>query len=83
MFLMSGWEMFYTERKNGEKESKIFDELSIDVLNKRFILDENVSELLTKKRECIGSVWGAECIRSENFDMLVEQLKVHGYKELR
>ena len=83
MFLMKGWEMFYTERKNGEKESKVFDELSIDVLNKRFILDENVSELLTKKRECMGSVWGSACISCEGFDMLVEQLKVHGYKELR
>ena len=83
MFLISGWEMFYTERKNGEKESKIFDELSIDVLNKRFILDENVSELLTKKRECMGSVWGSACISCESFDMLVEQLKAHGYKELR
>lgn len=83
MFLMSGWEMFYTERKNGEKESKIFDELSIDVLNKRFILDKNMSMRVTEKRECMGHVWGANCIRSENFDMLVEMLKLRGYTELR
>ena len=83
MFLMKGWEMFYAERKNGDQENKVFDELSIDVINKRFVYDKNVSEMVTKRRVCLGSVWGAKCIRSENLDMLVEQLKAHGYKELR
>ena len=80
---MKGWEKFYAERKNGDQENKVFDELSIDVINKRFVYDKNVSEMVTKRRVCLGSVWGAECIRSENLDMLVEQLKAHGYKELR
>ena len=83
MFLIEGWEMFCTERKKDDQENEIFDELSIDVLNKRFILDKNVSRRVTKKRECMGNVWGTNCIRSENFDMLVEMLKLRGYTELR
>ena len=82
MFLMKNWELFYTHAKGVKEEDNLVDQVSIDTVNKRYVLDEGVSDMLTdgydEENEPIYSTY----VSREVFAMLVDALKRNGYKSI-
>ena len=84
MFLAREWEIFYTNSKKsgGESEEKKFDQISVDVLNKRFVLDIGVDLLATDsyddELEPIASTYVSRTI----FDTITEGLTAKNFKQI-
>lgn len=84
MFLAREWEIFYTNSKEsgGESEEKKFDQISVDVLNKRFVLDIGVDLLATDsyddELEPIASTYVSRTI----FDTITEGLTANNFKQI-
>ena len=81
MFLKTNWEIFYTQAKGTKGEDDLMDQVCIDGANKRYILDEGA---FTEDKNGCGKAWGWNCssyVSREIFDMLVDALKLNGYKK--
>ncbi|MBQ7798431.1 MAG: hypothetical protein IJ371_04840 [Clostridia bacterium] len=82
MFLVKNWEMFYTiARQTGDED--LVDQVSIDVVNKRYLLDINVSDIMTDgyddEMNEINSVYVSRFV----FDLIIEGLNRQGFKQIQ
>ena len=80
MFLVKDWEMFYTDLKSGDDD--FVDQISIDIVNKRFILDERVSFMATDGYDVMGEIIASIYVKREIFDILLAGLIENGYKRI-
>lgn len=78
MFLAKDWEMLYTDSHKSSEEEYSVDQISIDKVNKRYILDMDANDLVTDgyDGECFKFVTDVE------FMTLVERLKNGDYNIL-
>lgn len=80
MGFVKNWELFYTDAKGTSTEDDLVDQVEIDVANKRYVLLEGVSDLVTdgycEDGEPIESTYVSRAV----FDMLLDALKRSGYK---
>ena len=80
MIVTKEWEMFYTDSKKDEDN---VDQISIDIRNKRFVLDIDADMLVTDgywddgKTEVVSHY-----VSRLMFDLIVESLIARGFKEL-
>ena len=81
MFLVKDWEMFYTDLKSGDDDDFV-DQISIDIVNKRFILDERVSFMATDGYDVTGEEIASIYLKREIFDVLLAGLIDNGYKRI-
>ena len=78
MIVTQNWEMFYTDSK---KDKDNVDQISIDIRNKRFVLDIDADILVT------DGYWEDDTPVESNyvsrfiFDLIVEGVKEKGFKE--
>ena len=80
-FLAKNWEMFFTESKIQNKEKDLVDQVSIDVVNKRYLVDESVDLLVTDGCDEEGTEIYSTYVSKEIFDIILQGLKLKGYKE--
>ncbi len=81
-FLAKNWEMFYTESEIQNKEEDLVDQLSIDAVNKIFLLYKSVSDMVTDGYDDEGAEIYSTYISREIFDIILQGLKSKGYKEI-
>ena len=80
MFLTRNWEIFYTDAKGAKAEKDLMDQVCIDKVNKRYVLDEGAFTM--DKNDCDKWRWNCSSyVSREIFDMLVDALKLNGYKK--
>ncbi|HHW89473.1 MAG TPA: hypothetical protein GX745_01015 [Clostridiales bacterium] len=77
-FLSKDWEMFYTTSK--ADKDKLVDQISIDKINKRYILDTDVREVLSGSEESHELIFSCFVSRLV-FDCILEGLKKRGFVE--
>ncbi len=82
MFLATKWEMFYTESKKQNKEDLV-DQISIDAVNKVFVLYESVSDMVTDGYDEYGNEINSIYVSREIFDIILQGLKSNGYRQLK
>lgn len=80
-FFAKNWEMFYTNATNQNKDNSLVDQISIDVLNKVYILYQNVSYDYTDGCDIDGCEYSSVYICRELFDIILQALKLNGYKQ--
>ena len=78
MFLATDWEMFYTTSKIDED---LVDQISIDINNKRFILDIDVSDLATDGYDEADNPICSTYVSREVFEIIVSGIKQKSYVE--
>jgi len=78
MFLVTEWEMFYTKSKN---DDDLVDQISIDVRNKRYILDIDVSDLATDGYDDADNAINSVYVSRDVFDILVSGMKQKNFTE--
>lgn len=80
MIVTKDWEMLYTDSKKDEDK---VDQISIDVRNKRFVLDIDANMMVTDGYWDDGETEVVSYYVSRFlFDLVVEGLKDRGFKEL-
>lgn len=79
MTITKEWEMFYTDSKINEDN---VDQVSIDVKNKRFVLDIDADMMVTDGYWEDGDEVVSHYISRFVFDLIIESLKAKGFKEL-
>ena len=82
MFLATKWEMFYTESKTQNKEDLV-DQISIDAVNKVFVLYESVSDMVTDGYDDYGNEINSIYVSREIFDIILKGLNLNGYKQVK
>lgn len=80
MFLTNDWEMFYTESK---KDDELVDQISIDSVNKRYILDLNANSLVTDGCDKAGNEINSIYVSRFVFDLICEGVKNKEFKKVR
>ncbi len=74
------WEMFYTDSKKNED---LVDQISIDVKNKRYILDVNLEYWMTEGYdEQENDVVGIGYVSRFVFDIILKAIKDMGFKQI-
>ena len=73
------WERFYTETKNQNKEETFVDQISIDVINKVYLLHEQVDDAEIGGEDEQGNDIYPFYVSREVFDIILEGLKAKGY----
>ena len=81
-FLAKNWEMFYTDSIVQNKEENLVDQVSIDVVNKRYLVDESADWLVTDGCDEEGVEICSTYVSREIFDIILQGLKLKGYKEI-
>ena len=77
-FLSKDWEMFYTTSQNGDE--KLIDQISIDKINKRYVLDIGAREICVNGSQSYEPI--VSCFVSRLvFDCILEGLKNKGFVE--
>ena len=74
-------EKFYTDSKN--KKEDLVDQISIDVLNKEYVLDLEVPISITDGYDEDGNEIYAIYISREVFDILLQGLKLNNYNQIQ
>lgn len=72
MFFVDNWTVF---RANSNKSEKCLDQISIDELNKRFILDIGAVDYLTDNYEDWYQLRDSSYVSRFVFDLILEGLK--------
>ena len=80
MTVATAWENFYTDSDKGED---FVNHISIDVANKRFILDEGVSYLITDGFDENSKEVYSTYVSKAIFDMILKGVKENNYTEYR
>ena len=80
-FLANESEKFYTDSKN--KKEDLVDQISIDVLNKEYVLDLEVPISITDGYDEDGNEIYAIYISREVFDILLQGLKLNNYNQIQ
>ena len=81
MFLVKDWEMFYTDTI-GRKDEFVVDQVSIDVANKRFVLDIGADGIVTDGYDEEMNEVGSNYVSRFVFDLIIEGLRQKGFKEV-
>lgn len=79
MFFVDNWTAF---RAVSNKKEKCLDQISIDELNKRFILDIGAVDYLTDDYEDWYQLRDSTYVSRFVFDLIVDGIKEKGFKEL-
>ena len=82
MFLMKDWEMFYTDSYEKAEDDCLFDQISIDPVNKRYILDIGVDDMALDGDDDIGEPVDSIYVSRFVFDFITEGVKKHGFRQL-
>ena len=80
-FLANESEKFYTDSKN--KKEDLVDQISIDVLNKEYVLDLEEPISITDGEDEDGNEIYAIYINREVFDILLQGLKLNNYNQIQ
>ena len=83
MFLATKWEMFYTNSKMQNEDEDLVDQISIDVVNKVFVLYESVSSKIIDGVDMHGNEFYSYYVSREIFDILLQGLKANGYRKAK
>lgn len=81
MFLVKDWEMFYTDSHKSLEEEFLVDQISIDKVNKRYILDIDAYDLVTDGYDAENNQVNSTYVSRFIFDIIVEGVKQSGFKE--
>ena len=81
MFLVKDWEMFYTDSHKSLEEERLVDQISIDKVNKRYILDIDAYDLVTDGYDAENNQVNSTYVSRFIFDIIVEGVKQSGFKE--
>ena len=81
MFLAKDWEMFYTDSHKSSKEKYLVDQISIDKVNKRYILDIDANDLVTDGYDSEMNEINSNYVSRLVFDIIVQGIKERGFKE--
>ena len=76
MFLITEWEMFYTDTEDADT----IDQISIDTANRRYILDTNISFLAADGCDDEENEVSSTYVSRPIFNLLLEGLKQNGYR---
>ena len=82
-FLAKNWEMFYTKSKIQNKEENLVDQVSIDVVNKRYLVDESADWLVTDGYDDEGAEICSTYVSREVFDIILQGLKLNNYNQIQ
>lgn len=74
------WEMFYTASKNNED---LVDQISIDVRNRRFVLDIDADDLITESVDENDNYTFSKDVSRFIFDLILKSIKELGFVELK
>lgn len=74
------WEMFYTTSKKDEER---VDQVSIDVANKRYVLEINAKDEVTDGYDEFGEEINSVFVSRFVFDLIINGLKNSGFKEVK
>ena len=77
------WENFYSETKQPNQEEDFVDQISIDVINKVYVLYEHIDDAVIGGEDEEGNEISLFYVSREVFDVILEGLKSKGYKEVR
>ena len=80
MRITAKWEMFYTNSKNDED---FIDQISIDVNNKRYILDLDADPIITESVDEEDNYINSIEVSRFIFDLIVKSIKEMGFTELK
>ena len=75
------WERFYTDAK-GQDEESFVDQISIDVINKVYVIDEEVDIAETDGEDKDGDEIYSFYVSREVFDILLQGLKLNEYRQI-
>ena len=76
------WELFYTDAKYQNKEESLVDQISIDVVNKVYILEEEAPDMITDGYDDEDNEIYSAYVSREIFDIIIQGLKSKGYKQV-
>ena len=76
------WELFYTDAKYQNKEESLVDQISIDVVNKVYILEEEATDMITDGYDDEDNEIYSAYVSREIFDIILQGLKSKGYKQV-
>lgn len=79
MFNVTEWELFYTTSE--KDEDYLVNQICIDAVNKRYILETDVSCYVTDGFDECGNEIFSTYVSKEVFDILVKSVKENGFKE--
>lgn len=82
MFLVKDWEVFHTNAINATEDSYLVDQISIDRVNKRYVIDIGASDLATDGYDEAGDPVNSTHVSRLVFDIIVEGLKQRGFKSV-
>jgi hypothetical protein len=83
-FMEDKWEMFYTHTAGGKRDDYSYvDMLSINMTNKRYILDVHTDIRNTDGENEDGTCDECYYISRGIFDILLDGLKQRGFKEFK
>lgn len=79
MFNVTEWELFYT--KSDKDEDYLVNQICIDVVNKRYILETDVPCHATDGFDSFGNEIFSDYVSKAVFDMLVKSVKDNGFTQ--
>ena len=82
-FLATKWEMFYTHANQQNKGECLVDQISIDSVNKLYILYESADYLVTDGVDEEGNEISSYYVSRQIFDILIQGLKANNYKQVK
>ncbi len=80
MQLTNNWEMFYTVSKNNED---LVDQISIDVKNKRYVLDIDANICVTDSVDKNDNYTDSVLVSRFIFDIILKSVKEKGFMEMK
>lgn len=80
---LSNWERFYTDTKGQNGEEELVDQISIDVVNKVYVLCQGFSDEITDGEDEFGNEICSIYVSREIFDILLQGIKEKGYNQAR
>ena len=83
MFLVKDWEMFHTGSHKSSEEEYLVDQISIDKVNKRYILDIDANDLVTDGYDGEMNEVNSMYVSRFIFDIIVQGIKERGFKEAK
>lgn len=81
MFNVTEWELFYTCSE--KDEDNLVDQIYIDVVNKRYLLELDAPCLVTDGFDECGNEIFSDYVSKAVFDMIVWGVKQNGYEECK
>ena len=80
-YFAKNWEMFYTTAKNQDEDKSFVDQISIDMVNKVYVLYQDVHYGYIDGCDADGNEYYSTYVSREFFDLVLQALKLNGYKQ--